>query len=73
MMAKIKKDQISFNSSYTTLKDISETLRTQEDPDIDALIDMIKKASNAYDNCKTRLADVKKVLNEHMPEELNKT
>jgi len=58
----------SFKENYTTLKQIAETLRTQQEPDIDALIPMVDKATTAYKHCKNRIDAVKKAFAEKMPD-----
>lgn len=56
----------SFNESYGVLKEISEKLRNQSEPNIDELIPMLQKATNAYNVCKSRLGSVKEALKEHL-------
>ena len=68
-MTKQKSETIKFNKNYLVLKEVAEKLRNQEEPDIDALVSMVTTASKAYDNCKTRLNEVQKLLNEHFEEE----
>jgi exodeoxyribonuclease VII small subunit len=58
----------SFKENYSTLKEIAETLRTQQEPDIDALIPMVDKATAAYKHCKNRIDAVKKAFAEKMPD-----
>ncbi|ODN43824.1 exodeoxyribonuclease VII small subunit [Piscirickettsia litoralis] len=48
-----------FQDNYNTLKEVAEHLRTQTEPDIDELIPMIKRASQAYKTCKQRLEAVR--------------
>ncbi len=55
--------------NYTTLKQIAETLRTQQEPDIDALIPLVDQATAAYKQCKNRIEAVKKAFAEKMPEQ----
>lgn len=57
----------SFKENYATLKQIAETLRTQQEPDIDALIPMVDRAMVAYKVCKTRIDAVKQAFSEKMP------
>ncbi|NQY43468.1 MAG: exodeoxyribonuclease VII small subunit [Legionellales bacterium] len=58
----------SFKSNYNTLKSISEVLRKQDDLDVDKMVEMVKSASEAYANCKQRLDDVQKAIEEYLPE-----
>lgn len=62
-----------FNENYKVLRDIAETLRRQEEPDIDALVPMVAKASQAYAACRERLDAVRLALQEHLPLEKEST
>lgn len=42
----------SFKENYATLKQVAETMRTQQEMDIDALIPLVDKATAAYKVCK---------------------
>ncbi len=57
----------SFKDNYNTLKQIAETLRTQQEPDIDALIPMVDRATAAYKVCKARIDAVKQAFSEKVP------
>jgi len=57
-----------FTPHYEELKQIAETLRVQREANIDELIPMIEKATNAYKICKDRLAEVKLALEQYMPQ-----
>ncbi|MGZ5029315.1 MAG: exodeoxyribonuclease VII small subunit [Methylobacter sp.] len=57
----------SFNEQYAILKQVAETLRTQQEPDLDALIPLVDKGINAYHACKNRIEAVKKAFEEKMP------
>ena len=59
----------SFKSQYAILKGVAETLRTQQEPDIDALIPMVDQGIDAYKKCKERIESVKKAFEEKMPGE----
>jgi exodeoxyribonuclease VII small subunit len=62
----------SFKENYVTLKQVAETLRTQQEPDIDALIPLVDKATAAYKICKERIDAVKKAFSEkHPTDEVN--
>ena len=63
-------DEVTFKENYATLKRISEAMRNQQDPDIDAIIPQVDEATKAYQNCKARLESVKKLLGEKLPEGL---
>ena len=55
----------SFKENYERLNEIAKKLRSQEKPDIDALVPMVEEATNAYKICKQRLDNVKLALKEH--------
>lgn len=59
----------SFNDNYKKLNDIAKTLRSQEEPDIDALVPMVEEATKAYQLCKQRIEEVKLALKEHFTEQ----
>ena len=59
-----------FKSHYTNIKKISETIRSQQEPDIDALVPQVDSALASYAFCKDRLAAVKTLLGEKLPAEI---
>lgn len=59
----------AFTSNYQVLKEISEKLRNQTEPNIDELIPQIEKAMKAYQVCKERLDHVSEALSKMLPEE----
>lgn len=61
--------QNSFNTSYQQLNAIAQKLRTQSEPDIDALVPMVEEATKAYQVCKQRIEDVKQALQQHFKEQ----
>ncbi len=61
--------QASFNASYQQLNSIAQKLRTQTEPDIDALVPMVEEATKAYQVCKQRIESVKLALQEHFKEQ----
>ena len=61
--------KISFNASYQQLNAIAQKLRTQTEPDIDALVPMVEEATKAYQVCKQRIEAVKLALQEHFKEQ----
>jgi exodeoxyribonuclease VII small subunit len=60
----------TYKANYAILKEVAETLRTQKEPDIDALIPMVDQALSAYKICKERLTAVKTAFGERLPEGL---
>lgn len=58
-----------FKENYEILNEIAKKLRTQEKPNIDALVSMMEQATQAYKLCKQRLDDVKLALQEHLAKE----
>jgi exodeoxyribonuclease VII small subunit len=62
-------DLPGFNESYKQLNEIARKLRSQEEPDIDALVPMVEEATKAYQICKQRIEEVKLALKEHFTEE----
>lgn len=59
----------SFKENYDILNEIAKKLRSQDKPDIDALIPMVELATQAYKHCKQRLDNVKMALKEHLAKE----
>lgn len=60
------KSKPEFNDNYAKLREIALKLRSQEEPDIDALVPLVEEATKAYKECKSRIEGVKKALNEHL-------
>lgn len=56
----------NFNDSYKKLNEIAQKLRSQAEPDIDALVPMVEEATKAYQQCKKRIDAVKLALDEHL-------
>lgn len=52
----------SYQKNYQKLKKIAETMRDQEEPDIDQLVAMVNEATKAYQNCQARIESVEKAL-----------
>lgn len=67
----MKKETESFNESYSILKEISDKLRNQSEPNIDELIPLLQKATTAYSVCKNRLESVKLALKDHLANDGN--
>lgn len=61
--------QNNFSSSYQQLNAIAQKLRTQSEPDIDALVPLVEEATKAYQVCKQRIEAVKIALKEHFQEQ----
>lgn len=61
--------QNNFSSSYQQLNAIAQKLRTQSEPDIDALVPLVEEATKAYQLCKQRIEAVKVALKEHFQEQ----
>lgn len=61
--------QNNFSSSYQQLNAIAQKLRTQSEPDIDALVPLVEEATKAYQVCKQRIEAVKVALKEHFQEQ----
>jgi len=68
-MTKKNNETVSFNDNYKKLNEIARTLRSQEEPDIDALVPMVEEATKAYQLCKQRIEEVKLALKEHFTEQ----
>jgi len=54
----------TFKSHYDNLRKIAETMRYQQETDIDQLIPMVDSALTSYRVCKERLDVVKKLLDD---------
>jgi exodeoxyribonuclease VII small subunit len=55
-----------FNAAYKILQQNAETLRTQDDLDIDKLVPIVEQSAAAYRVCKERIEAVRKALQEHL-------
>lgn len=62
-----QENQTPYKESLATLKRISENMRNQTDPDIDAIIPQVDEATKAYSICNERIEKVKTLLAERMP------
>ena len=58
----------TYQHHYGILKEVSETLRNQKDPDIDALVPLVERASVAYRACQERIDRVEAMLQEILGE-----
>lgn len=62
-------ETVSFTENFAKLKNISDTLRSQQEPNIDTLVPMVDEALTAFKNCKTRLDAVESMLKERLGED----
>lgn len=53
---------LNFKEAFQTLKSNADTLRTQQEPDIDLLLSIVKESNNAYQFCKKRIDAVEQEL-----------
>ena len=57
----------TFKVHFNTLKSIADKLQdANQEPDIDELVEDVKKATLAYQACKERLTAAKEVLEAHL-------
>jgi exodeoxyribonuclease VII small subunit len=60
-------DRVSFNEAYSKLEAIASKLRSSENQmDIDSLIPDVQMAMQAYEVCKSRLAEVTEALDKQL-------
>ncbi|MDM8569532.1 exodeoxyribonuclease VII small subunit [Thiotrichales bacterium HSG1] len=52
----------SYLKNYHKLKEIADTMREQQDLDIDQLVKMVNEATVAYKKCQIRIETVEKAL-----------
>lgn len=64
----MNEQQKSFAEAYKLLQVNAEKLRRQDDLDIDSLVPIVQKSSEAYAICKERIAAVRAALEEHLKE-----
>jgi len=67
-MTKSKTNSESFKENYQKLKKIADTLSSEEDVDIDALVPMVDEGLAAYKVCSERIASVNTMLEERLQE-----
>ena len=58
----MSKEANIYRKNYQKLKKIADTMREQEEPDIDQLVAMVGEATEAYKNCQARIEAVEKAL-----------
>lgn len=59
-------DPGSFNAAYEVLRRNAETLRDQEELDIDRLVPLVEQSMQAYRICRARLDAVRLALESHL-------
>lgn len=52
----------SFKKAYGTLQAHAETLRNQQEPNIDDLLEIVKQSLHAYNTCKGRIDEVEAAM-----------
>ncbi len=55
-------EEKTFREAYATLQKHAQTLRSQQEPDIDNLTTIVTESVNAYKICKQRIDAVEKAL-----------
>ncbi|HAK14285.1 MAG TPA: exodeoxyribonuclease VII [Acinetobacter radioresistens] len=61
-------EELSFKKGYEILKKNAEFLETQEEPDIDNLMEIVEESMRAYKACKSRVEAVQQALTETFKE-----
>lgn len=61
-------ETLSFKQGYDILKRNAELLESQEEPDIDNLMKIVKESMDAFKVCKSRVDSVQQALNETFKE-----
>ncbi|WP_286729027.1 exodeoxyribonuclease VII small subunit [Acinetobacter sp. UBA1297] len=64
----MKNEELSFKQGYEILKKNAEFLETQEEPDIDNLMEIVEESMRAYKACKSRVEAVQQALTETFKE-----
>ena len=60
----MSKSPASFKEAYATLQAHAQTLRDQEEPNIDDLLNIVQESVAAYSVCRKRIDAVEKALEE---------
>jgi exodeoxyribonuclease VII small subunit len=63
------KDETSYRSAFAVLKNCVERMKAQNQPDIDALAELLPQASQAYRICKERISAVEAMLAQSFDED----
>ena len=58
------KKELSFKEGFDILQKNAELLESQEQPDIDNLMNIVEESMNAYKACKSRVDAVQQALDE---------
>lgn len=58
------KKELSFKEGYDILQKNAKLLESQEQPDIDNLMQIVEESMKAYKACKSRVDAVQQALNE---------
>lgn len=58
------KKELSFKEGFNILQKNAELLESQEQPDIDNLMQIVEESMKAYKACKSRVDAVQQALNE---------
>lgn len=58
----------SFRAAYAVLQKHAETLRNQDEPNIDDLLDIVNESVESYKICKQRIDAVEKALKQALGE-----
>jgi len=61
-----------YKKNFDRLKAIENEIRSQEEPDVDAIVPLVKEAMIVFSVCKKRLEAAKSALGEALPDELSK-
>ena len=61
-------ETLSFKQGYNIFKRNAELLESQEEPDIDNLMQIIEESMDAFKACKSRVDSVQQALNETFKE-----
>ena len=62
------KKELTFKECYDVLKKNADLLESQEEPDINNLMDIVEESMSAYKACKSRMDAVQQALNETFKE-----
>lgn len=62
------KKELTFKEGYDVLKKNADLLESQEEPDIDNLMNIVEESMSAYKACKLRVDAVQQALNDTFKE-----
>ena len=66
--AKPSTETQDFKTAFLTLKNNAQTLQNSQEPDIDALMDVVTDSISAYKICQSRIVAVQSALDEAFSE-----